>query len=1093
MNIHQFHPGSAPGDAITNNMFEIQKFLQERGYKSRVFAEHVHPSLMESVESIFSYTGGVEDFLIIHHSMGFDCFDFIKNLSSRKILVYHNITPPAFFNEYNQHAISYIYKGKKQLEEYQEIVEFAFAVSEYNEKELTECGYTNTDILPILLDFEKYRNKTDIELYRKYQDTTNILFLGRIVPNKAQKDVIRSFYAYNMYENPNSRLFLVGSYEGMEVYHAELLELAEKLGIGEQVFIPGKVSFEELCTYYNIADVFLCLSEHEGFCVPILESFYFGVPVIAYEAAAIPYTMGDAGILLKEKDYRFIAALINEVVADDVYREELVERQRERLKAFSRNVAGERLLDKILEGEGKKRRSIQIKGPFENSYSLAVVNRSLALGLSEDKTNDVSLYASEGPGDYQPKQEDLLDKKEAWRLWRKSTENRIWDFEIRNMYPPRVHDMNGIYNLINFAWEESKVPESWVDNFNKYLDGIMVPSGFIKDVLMDSGVKVPIGVVPNGVELDILDALPYPLSHGKRFTFLSISSGFPRKGMDVLLKAYFEEFSGDDDVVLVIKTFPNIHNKVVDAITREKNKTPNPPQLIHICEDLKREEYTGLFKSSSCFVLPTRGEGFCIPAAEAMLAKMPVIITGYSGHMDFCDKGMALLVPYRLVPSRSHLDAKDSKWAEPDLEQLKQKMRYAFNKHGSEEIKKLVESAYDNIISNFTWKEASKKAALFLDKVEKQKPRTTRMGILTPWGIHCGIAEYSKYLVNGLYKKDELIKVSILSNDNTQSLKKANIALIPCWENKKDQSIVKILRVIRQERITTVVIQFNFAFFTLNALSKLINTLSELSVKVCVIFHAIELAGRSGKKTSLTSITDALKKADNLLLHNKADLEQFRKMGLSSNSSLFPHGVIPFVDEDKKGVRKKFGINKKSPIIASFGFMLPHKGFFEAIKSVRIIKKTYPDVLYMLLCSIHPDPSSKEYYHRCRELVKRLNLSENVLFFPQYLKEGEVISLLHAADIIVMPYKKNKESSSGAIKFALSALRPTIATEEPVFSDVKDCVYSVRGCSPEKVAEAVIHLLSDNRLRTELISSAKAYIKKHSFENTAEKLLKVCK
>jgi len=233
----------------------------------------------------------------------------------------------------------------------------------------------------------------------------------------------------------------------------------------------------------------------------------------------------------------------------------------------------------------------------------------------------------------------------------------------------------------------------------------MVPSTFVKNVLINSGVTSKIEVIPNiiNIELFTRDVKPIKSYTRKQFVFLNIGSGFPRKGIDLLIRAYTEEFTSDDDVCLILKTFPNMHNNVAEQI-RAASKS-NGPEIVHIDEDLSEDEIVALYKASSCFVSPTRGEGFGLPIAEAMLCKIPVIVTNYGGHLDFCNKDNSYLIDFKLVPSRSHLKAEygigGSMWAEPDTKHLRRLMRYVFQNRDSIEIKERIDAAYNNILINF--------------------------------------------------------------------------------------------------------------------------------------------------------------------------------------------------------------------------------------------------------------------------------------------------------------------------------------------------------------------------------------------------------
>ena len=206
------------------------------------------------------------------------------------------------------------------------------------------------------------------------------------------------------------------------------------------------------------------------------------------------------------------------------------------------------------------------------------------------------------------------------------------------MWPPRLKDSPGGITFSYFGWEESRLPRELVDNFNRNAAGIGVMSHFVENVLRDSGVRVPIAVVGVGLEPhDPLAEVTEPELVGLRaFRFLNIGSAFPRKALDALIDAYFAEFDGNDDVSLILKTFPNAHNNVGQLLDSARARIhPNPPDVRWIDRDLADRDLRALYNVASCYVHPARGEGFGLPVAEAMLADVPVISVEYSGLAEY--------------------------------------------------------------------------------------------------------------------------------------------------------------------------------------------------------------------------------------------------------------------------------------------------------------------------------------------------------------------------------------------------------------------------------------------------------------------------
>jgi glycosyltransferase involved in cell wall biosynthesis len=231
-------------------------------------------------------------------------------------LVYHNITPPEYFLGVHRQLVRQCYHGRRELLAYRTRCDLALGDSEFNRQELEQAGFPSTAVLPVVPDFSHLAGPPDPRMVATYDDEwTNLLFVGRVIPNKRPDNLIRFFHAYKTLYNPKSRLILAGSYGGFEVYLAQLHALTAALGVSD-VHILGQVTNEELAALYECADLFLCASEHEGFCVPIVEAFFKGVPVVAYAATAVPATMDGGGVLYETREPARVAAIVHGVLSD---------------------------------------------------------------------------------------------------------------------------------------------------------------------------------------------------------------------------------------------------------------------------------------------------------------------------------------------------------------------------------------------------------------------------------------------------------------------------------------------------------------------------------------------------------------------------------------------------------------------------------------------------------------------------------------------------------------------------------------------------------------------------------------------------------
>lgn len=356
MKIYQLLPTLSFGDAVSNDTLALEKVIKKMGYKTEIFAESIDSRLPKGTAKFVEKLPKLndKDIIIYHLSTGTKLNYKMGELRCRKLVIYHNITPPYFFEEYSIKSAQLCQSGLEGALYLSDKTDYCLAVSEYNKKDLINMGYKcPIDVLPILIPFDDYKKTPSAKVISKYSDGyTNILFTGRIAPNKKQEDVIRAFYNYKKFYNPKSRLILVGSHNGMERYYHRLKSYINALELEDVVF-PGHIKFDEILAYYKVADVFLCQSEHEGFCVPLVEAMYFNVPIVAYDSSAIKGTLGNGGFVLKEKNPVETAGVIDRIVRDTSLREQIIKAQQERLRDFDNQVIEKQFrefLEKFING-----------------------------------------------------------------------------------------------------------------------------------------------------------------------------------------------------------------------------------------------------------------------------------------------------------------------------------------------------------------------------------------------------------------------------------------------------------------------------------------------------------------------------------------------------------------------------------------------------------------------------------------------------------------------------------------------------------------------------------------------------------------------
>ena len=349
--IHQVLAALAYGDAIGNEALAIRKHLRGRGYESDIFAEKVHPQMAGLARPLSEYAGatGAAALCMFHFSIGSAASSLVYHRRDPLICVYHNITPPEFFFPFHPHLARLCYHGRGELKAFAERSVLGLGVSEFNRKELEVAGFKPTGVLPIVVDWSRYDEAPSPVMLKRLAgfDGPTILFVGRIVPNKKIEDLIAAFAAFQRHHSPKSRLLLVGDSVGHERYLRRLLETVHDLRVRNVVF-TGQVTQADLIAAYRSAQAFLCLSEHEGFCVPLLEAMHFGLPVLAYDAAAVSETMNGGGMLLDDKNPLIVAAALDRVLSDEAFRRAVLTSQ-DRTLAAAKAIDFGRLLESHIE------------------------------------------------------------------------------------------------------------------------------------------------------------------------------------------------------------------------------------------------------------------------------------------------------------------------------------------------------------------------------------------------------------------------------------------------------------------------------------------------------------------------------------------------------------------------------------------------------------------------------------------------------------------------------------------------------------------------------------------------------------------------
>lgn len=936
-----------------------------------------------------------------------------------------------------------------------------------------------------------------------------VMYSGAMEPRKNAEGLLKAFAMLGDAILGDTQLVIAGKVSTIDRRRFDAT--ATQLGIAQQVVYTGFITDDELIALYSGAGVYVFPSLHEGFGLPALEAMACGAATIGSNTTSVPEVIGREDALFDPRDPSAIAGSIRRVLEDPSFAAELREyaptqarrfswdstaitaltameavaatrtrRQRgwpvsaPSLEATYRNVVtaigaldGEPGEEQIQQaavmiaagtaaneavargGELPSSLSWRVEGPFDSSYSLALVNRCFAESLAA-RGHRVGLHSTEGPGDFEPSAAFLAANPRVSALHQaiQTLPADTADVTSRLLYPPRVADVASRINLLHaYAWEESGFPQAWVEDFNDSLQGISCLSEHVRKIMIDNGVSTPLGTCGSGVDHwdDVAADVTYPVP-GSGFRFLHVSSCFPRKGVDAMLDAYGKAFSRADDVCMVIKTFANPHNEVHAWLAAARAAKPDYPE-VHILEgDISDAQLKHLYSACHALVAPSRAEGFGLPMAEAMLMDLPVITTAWGGQLDFCTPQTAWLVDYQFVRAQTHFQLHNSVWAEPDVEALAKALREVYDTDPAV-VRLRTDAAKRLLRERFRWADAAGRLERDVrDFAADPVLPAARTGWITSWNTRCGVATYASNLVAG-----GTAPAAILAAEADDRTFQDGVEVTRCWSQGEGELLERLDAEIVRLRLDTLVIQFQYAFFDFGAFAAFLRRQKQAGRVVIVMMHATVDAKENPRK-QLRFIAEALAGCDRVLVHSIHDLNRLKQLGVERNTAMFPHGIMEpaEVPERAAGARLR---------IASYGFFLPHKGLLELIDAVGLMVGRGTDVELVMVNAEYPVPVSREQIEQAIQRIAQRGLQSRVRMVTQFLRDQESMAELVQADVVVFPYQGTGESASGAVRYGLASGKPVAVTPLAIFDDVGDVVHRMPGTGPDDLADGLHALL----------------------------------
>ena len=729
---------------------------------------------------------------------------------------------------------------------------------------------------------------------------------------------------------------------------------------------------------------------------------------------------------------------------------------------------------------------LTVIGSISGHYSLAAINRNIVFRLLGKVKNVFVICYHEN---YFDKIEDIAITKDEYETLRSIVPDK-------NAHPKRSDDKVAIYHhypliedvregygfeIAVFFWEESRIPPRTIEILNSKYKGILVSTFFINKILIDNGCYTPVKVADIPLKMPPEPSVLQENSEQKcEIKLFHISSCLPRKGADVLLRAFNEACKkAKFELNLTIKSFPNPHNSVTEQIELLVDKKYRSKIRVILNEDLTALDVANLYEQCDIVVLPTRGEGLNMPAIEGVHYKKPVISTDYSGQCEFLDDSCEF-IGYKFAPAVTHFNLNYSFWAEPSVKDLGEKIIKV-----SEQILQNRAPSIEPLKHKVDEMMFGEKNALnFISSIShlksfKNESCELKIAYFSTYNAVCGIAEYSKYLTDELARAGANLEIYTWSEQ--KRAKEPNLA---------QENGVKVYE-IEQEKLLSelktdaniIWLQHHFTFFEIDEKLKSDVAALKSQGKICFItLHATKQILNYPRQTQ-QNWHDTLYEFDRVFVHSIDDLNTLRLLGLTDNVTLVPHGTQNLAPEQNK--RKETDGKFK---VGFFGLLFAHKNLPVLLQAFAKFSQNTDAKLIIISPVANADGEAE--LQRCRKLCEKLNLDEKVEWNTSFLPIEEVNKKLSDCDVIVLPYGQTDEGASGAARIALSACKNVIVTPSRIFSEMKNVTIKTDGFNDWHILEQ-LEKVKNSEIDAKIYDERAKWLSENSWNSIAGLYLRI--
>ena len=637
---------------------------------------------------------------------------------------------------------------------------------------------------------------------------------------------------------------------------------------------------------------------------------------------------------------------------------------------------------------------------------------------------------------------------------------------------------------------------------NDEVAGVLVTSNTAARALNAFGLRVPTRVVGHGIDVEA------GLRHGherlskarlkqdsvklasEQFVMVHRSSCSRQAGIDVLIAAWARAFARTDLVRLVILHPEARHGAIHDQL--DAVDAGNIAEIELVADEAPYRSAREVLEHSHWSVLPARTEDCSPSAVEAMAAGVPLIITGHGAHRDFLDADNARLIDYRfLLPQQ---DALRMPYAEPSLDDLVLAFQEAFEDHrvGGRRAHCYARAALRVSVDRFEVRPWADQIALAAGELLMDPPSPLRrVAWMSPWGVRCGIAEYSKALLGHRPAACQGCppKILLLCDRRTEAATNLpdldGVEVCPAWDAGSLEIARDITLRLTHFEPQVMIVQHQDALIGWEALIQLVDLTGTLRIRLLVALHSTASIGRLNHKLQ-ASVLFSLALVEQVIVHSIHDVENLRVWGLVDNVVLLPHGApSPSVSPERSSspARKVAG-----PRIGCYGFFLPNKGIATLIEAFALLRDDWPDATLRLVNARYPGAESEREIQRCRALAKRLMVSDAIEWNTSYFSDAASLSLLAQCDLIVMPHGDSAESASGAVRLALASGKPVAASLARIFDDIAGVAHRVDAGKAINLAADIQHLLVNEALRLSVLVPAFDFLRAHDWRVISRRL-----